>query len=179
MPGKHDESILRSLRRITRAIDLHSRHLAKNYDLTGPQLVCLRELARGGTTSPGVLARRVSLSAATVTGILDRLETRRLVRRRRNPKDRRRVIVSLTKDGRELAARAPQPLHHRLASGLAELSEREQSLIDRALQRVVAMMEAEDIDAAPLLMAGSAESSPGEVADFLSPPPARTKRPRR
>ena len=179
MSGKHDESILRSLRRITRAIDLHSRHLAKNYDITGPQLICLLELSRGGTTSPGELARRVNLSAATVTGILDRLETRRLVRRRRNRKDKRRVIVALTRGGKDLAEKAPPPLHHRLASGLADLTDREQATIERALRRVVEMMEAEDIDAAPLLSAGPAESSAGEVAEFLTASPTRARKKRR
>lgn len=170
MTTDYDESILLALRRITRAIDLHSRHLAKTYNLTGPQLVCLRELARDGTTSPGELAKKVSLSAATVTGILDRLETRRLVRRRRNPKDKRRVIVSLTEEGQQLAASAPPPLHHRLSQGLGALPETEQAAIDESLARVVAMMEAEDIDAAPLLTAGPATSSPGEVVDFLTAP---------
>lgn len=168
MPSSYDESILLSLRRITRAIDVYSRHLAKTYNLTGPQLVCLRQLARDGASSPGELAKQVSLSAATVTGILDRLETRRLVRRRRNPKDKRRVIVALTKEGRELAASAPPPLHSRLSKGLAELPQTEQAAIEEALRSVVAMMEAEDIDAAPLLSAGPATTSPGEVVDFLT-----------
>lgn len=172
MAKSYDESILRSLRRISRAIDLFSRHLARVYDLTGPQLVCLRELKKGGSTSPSELAARVSLSPATVTGILDRLETRRLVRRRRNPKDKRRVIVSLTRDGRALVGEAPPPLHHRLAKGLASLSEEECEAIDRSLTLVVDMMEAADLDAAPLLTAGSATVSAGEVADFLGSAPA-------
>ena len=72
------EDILRSLRRITRAIDLHSRHLAHTFGLTGPQLVCLRTVGARGKMTPSELAKQVSLSQATITGIIDRLAARQL-----------------------------------------------------------------------------------------------------
>ncbi len=177
MPGQYDDSILRALRRISRSIDLYSRHLARTHQLTGPQLICLRELSKSGAISPGQLARDVSLSAATVTGILDRLEHRGLVRRRRNPKDKRRVITSITAAGRELVAAAPAPLHHRLASGLERLSMEDQAQIASALESVVEMMEAEDLDAAPFLTAGPVATSVAEVADFLESVPGASSEP--
>ena len=45
--GLHDEikdEVVVALRRIARAIDLHSRHLAQEFGLTGPQAVLLKEL---------------------------------------------------------------------------------------------------------------------------------------
>ena len=74
--------VLISLRRIMRAVDLHSRSLNQRYGLTGPQLIILRELSRLGEISGSELARSVSLSLPTVTGILTRLEKRDLVSRR-------------------------------------------------------------------------------------------------
>lgn len=168
MPSRFDDSILRSLRRITRAIDLHSRHLANIHRLTGPQLVCLRHLARHGTTTPSKLAKSVSLSQATITGILDRLENRKLITRERDKKDRRRVNLTLTKEGRDLLIDAPMPLHQTFANRLAELPEAQQESIDRVLRNIVEMMEAEDLEAAPVLSAGLMTAEANDVAAFLS-----------
>lgn len=166
--GPYHETILRSLRRITRAIDLYSRSLASRYQLTGPQLVCLRHLASTGDCTPGLLAREVALSPATVTGILDRLERRGLVQRDRDSIDRRKVIIRATDEGRRLAGRAPLPLHESFARKLAALPTREQEEINRVLEQIVQMMEAGDIDAAPLITAGPLEADSAEVAEFLA-----------
>lgn len=169
-----EESILRSLRRITRAIDLHSRQLAKEYKLTAPQLICLRFLASNGTTMPSTLAKEVSLSQATVTGILDRLETRGLVTRQRDTADKRRVIVGLTRAAWELVRSAPLPLQQRFSARLQNLPVSEQERIVAVLEEIVEMMEAEDIDASPLLAAGPVAAEPGEVSDFLEDDPTAT-----
>jgi DNA-binding MarR family transcriptional regulator len=138
----YEESILHSLRRISRAIDLYSRHLAARCNLTTPQLICLRHIA-SGPSSPGMIASAVALSPPTVTGILDRLEARSLVVRSRHPQDGRRLVVELTEQGRKLLAEAPRPLQERFAQSLARLSQEEQQAMDETLKKMVAMMEAE------------------------------------
>lgn len=148
----HEESVLRSIRRITRAIDLYSRKLAASCDLTGPQLACLRELARQGETATTLLAEKVSLSPATVTGILDRLEQASLVERQRSADDKRRVLVALTQAGRDALRRAPPLLQDGFTQRFRALSAANQSQLDRALQEIVAMMEAQELDASPHLM---------------------------
>ena len=62
------ESILRSIRRISRAVDLFSHKLAKGHRLTVPQLMCLRIIKNEPGISPSTLAEEVALSQATVTG---------------------------------------------------------------------------------------------------------------
>ena len=79
-PGvRTDARILQSLRRMSRAVDLHSRRLAQACNLTGPQLVCLLEVSANGPISVARLAQEVHLSASTVVGILDRLDVKGLV----------------------------------------------------------------------------------------------------
>ena len=141
------ESILLSLRRIIRAVDLYNRELGAKWRLTVPQLVCLRQLAAGGPCTPGNLARLVFLSQATVTGILNRLETRGLLIREREAADRRRVMVSLTDEGRQVAAAAPLPLQERFSARFNALPEAEQAHLDHVLSRVVVMMEVPDLEA--------------------------------
>jgi DNA-binding MarR family transcriptional regulator len=148
MPSTHDESILRSLRQISRAVDVYSRRLSATFNLTAPQLVCLRALALTEARTPSALAREAALSQATVTGILDRMERRGLVHRQRDEKDRRKVILQVSDKGRELLHNAPPPLQERFAHRLAELPEQEQKEIDRVLRRIADMM-ADDLQEHP------------------------------
>ena len=91
-----DEELLVALRKIIRAIDMRSRELNKQVGLTGPQLLILQKVGK----QPGVMVREIAeditLSAATVTSILDRMESRDLVKRVRSTEDKRRVGVFLT-----------------------------------------------------------------------------------
>lgn len=150
----YEDGILRSLRRITRAIDLYSRQLASRHGLTGPQLVCLRTLARLGPCTPSDLAREMDLSQATVTGILDRLAAHRLLGRTRDAQDRRRVIVDLTASGRDVLQSAPSALQDIFSGRLAQLSEDERCSILKSLERVVEMMRAEEVVPEPSLAPG-------------------------
>ncbi len=146
--------VLIALRRMIRAVDLHSRYLSKHFGLTGPQLIILRELAQAGEMSPGDLATSVSLSQATVTGITDRLEKRGLITKQKSALDRRRVIVKPTDACLQLLAQAPPPIQESFLNQFDKLQDWEQSMLLSALQRLVRMIDAKDIDAAPVLAAG-------------------------
>lgn len=138
---QYDLRILRALRRITRAVALHSRQLAAVSHITAPQLMCLRTVIAQGPLTATAISREIHVSPSTVVGILDRLEDKGLVRRERGREDRRIVFVSVTEAGRELAASAPSPLQKHLADGLNALPELEQATITLALERIVTLME--------------------------------------
>lgn len=142
--------VLITLRRIIRAIDLRSRQLMQQAGFTGPQLLVMQALAADELTA-GELARRVSLSQGTVTSILDRLERRGLLQRVRSDTDRRRIFVSLTAEGRERLDAAPTLLQQRFIQRFVELRDWEQHQILASLQRLAEMMDAQDLDAAPVL----------------------------
>jgi DNA-binding MarR family transcriptional regulator len=149
-----------------RALDIQSKHLAQHHRLTGPQLVCLRHIQRAQMIIPSDLARSVSLSQGTVTGILERLEARGLVSRTRDPNDRRRFRIELTALGDQTLASAPSPLQEDFIARLSALPEGEQAMIDWVLARVVEMMEASDIDAAPMLSTGPMLVDHQRVAEY-------------
>lgn len=149
-----EEDVLRSLRRIIRAVDLYSRRLVTQTGLSGPQLICLRQLATDGPMQTSHLAEAVNLSAATVCGILNRLEQRGLVIRERQKDDRRRVLVSLSEAGQDTVDNAPPALNDSFLFKLRALPERQQQDIHDTLNRIVSMMAAEDLDAAPILVPG-------------------------
>jgi DNA-binding MarR family transcriptional regulator len=161
------QQVIAALRKITRAIDLHSRCLLKQCGLTAPQLVALKAIDRLEPISVGALAREIHLGQATVTGILQRLEDRELVLRSRGDEDRRTVFTSLTAEGRRIARNAPFPLQERFHRELSTLQEWEQTQILATLQRIAAMMGADDIQAAPLLVSGAASAPAEDVSDYL------------
>lgn len=163
--------VLIALRRIIRAVDLHSSRLVQRCGLTGPQLLLLQELAEGGEISSGALAGRVSLSQATVTGILDRLQGRGLIRRRRDEEDRRRVLAAVTPAGRQLLQIAPPLLQESFLAELAKLQDWERTLVLSSLQRVVAMMEAREVEASPILTTEPLGETAKGAGEETSPPP--------
>jgi len=152
------DDVLVSLRRIIRANDLHSRKLGRETGLTTPQLVVMRAIEETEEATVSEISRRVSLSQATVTNILNRLESNKLVRRERSQTDKRRVNLSVTTSGRKLLRSAPPPLQEGFILRFNQLSDWEQHLIVSSLARVAAMMDAENLDAAPLLAPGEAVS---------------------
>jgi DNA-binding MarR family transcriptional regulator len=135
------KDIFMDLRRIMRAMDVYSRQLSGSHGLTGPQMLCLREIATRGSLTTGALATAIALSPATLTGILDRLEVRGLVSRERRPEDKRRVLVSLTPLGRQMSQELPSPMQDKFGSRLSELPADEQASIRLALGAVARMME--------------------------------------
>jgi DNA-binding MarR family transcriptional regulator len=150
----YEDEVLRSLRRIIRAVDLYSRKLISEHGLSGPQLLCLRQLDAKGALPTGHLADAMSLSAATVCGILDRLEARGLLTRERQADDKRRVLVALTTAGHKLVGQAPPPLQDGFLFKLRALPLGQQAQINRTLKNLVSMMSAEGLDAAPMLLSG-------------------------
>jgi DNA-binding MarR family transcriptional regulator len=163
-----EESIIASLRRIIRAVDLHSKSLAQRYGLTGPQIVLLRELGRHQPLSTGELAKRVALGQATVSQILDRLEKRGFVKRSRSDLDKRRVMNEITEEGRGSINTSPPLMQERFTAELKKLADWERTLILSTLQRVAQMMQAEELPASPVLVTGPIDVTAQETADFLT-----------
>jgi len=148
------EEVLVALRRVIRATDLHSKYLVKTTGLTAPQILLLQAIREHEQVTIGQLASDVNLSQATVTTIIDRMEKRQLVARERSTIDKRKVYVHLTDFGLETLQGAPMPLQDQFTRQFSDLHEWEQTYIISALQRVAQMMDAQHIDASPVLDIG-------------------------
>jgi DNA-binding MarR family transcriptional regulator len=150
-----DEELLIALRQVIRAIGLRSRQLNKEAGLTGPQLIVMQNIGK----TPGIMVKQIAdnikLSPATVTSILDRLELKSLVQRIRSTEDKRKVGVFLTDTGKQMLAQAPLPLQEHFVNRFAQLAQWEQSQMVATMQRIASMMDAQHIDASPLLEVGS------------------------
>ena len=148
--------VLSSLRRVIRAADIHSKSLTKTVGLTAPQLLLLQAIkSTAENTTIGNLAKKISLSQATVTSIIGRLELRNLVTRKRSETDKRYVWLYLTDEGREILERAPTPLQEHFVERFSKLDDWEQNMILSSLQRLAFMMDATELDASPFLDVGA------------------------
>ncbi len=148
------DNVLIALRRVIRATDLHSKQLVKTSGLTTPQILLLHSIRDKGEATIGELANNISLSQATVTSILDRLEKRGFIYRERSEQDRRKVHAYLTDIGEETLKKAPKLLQESFIRQFRDLHDWEQTMIIASLERIALMMDAEHIDASPVLETG-------------------------
>ncbi|MGS2720795.1 MarR family winged helix-turn-helix transcriptional regulator [Paraglaciecola aestuariivivens] len=149
------EELLVSLRKVIRAIDLYSKKLSKESGLTSPQLIVLQEISVHDGCMVKDIASSINLSSATVTSILDRLEARSYVIRERSATDRRKVGLHLTEEGKAAIKDAPRPLQAHFIDRFEKLQDWEQTQLVSTMQRIANMMDAEDLDAAPMLEVGA------------------------
>ena len=110
----------------------------------------LRQLAvlfalREGVTSPVLIARRLRVNRAVVTGLLDRMEQRGLVRREADPRDRRRQHIVMTPTGAAASEAITQGLISELTAQLDLASPEDMAAAARTLAllaQAIAALEA-------------------------------------
>ena len=142
---QYDIRILSALRRITRAIAVHSRQLAAYSNVTAPQLICLNAIVENDPITATEISRKIHVSPSTVVGILDRLEDKGWIRRERGREDRRIVFITATEAGIELVRATPSPIQTKLSDALKDLPEAEQAAITTSLEKIVMLMEVHSV----------------------------------
>ncbi|MFN3550175.1 MAG: MarR family winged helix-turn-helix transcriptional regulator [Mesorhizobium sp.] len=105
-------------------------------DLTPPQFATLAKLAEVGETSQNQLGTLVAMDAATIKGVIDRLKMRGFVEVRNHDEDRRRIVVSLTEEGREAVARLLPEARLVTEETLSPLTPREAATLTRLLVKI-------------------------------------------
>lgn len=151
--------LLIAIRKITRAIDLSSKQLVKSAGLTAPQLLVLQTLSSGAASKPSEIAKQVYLSQATVTSIVDRLTKAGLTRREKSKSDKRVINVLMTEEGQRVLNLAPPLLQDNFTKQFKALKPWERTSLLSSLQRLAEMLDAEDLDAAPILEIGEISDS--------------------
>src|SRR5262249_40953726 len=98
----NDDSFIFWIGRIRKALRGEFEARAAALDITVPQFQVLHRLWQGDGILTSVLTRDIASDGGTITGLLDRLEAKALIRRERCPEDRRAVRVFLEPAGSEL-----------------------------------------------------------------------------
>ncbi|SKB73207.1 transcriptional regulator, MarR family [Sphingopyxis flava] len=154
MDSEIASATLKALRRVLRAAEGGTRRLASATGLTPSQLLVLREIDGGEEVTPGAVAQRLQFSHATITAIVDRLVALRLVTRARSDRDKRRMLLEATPEGRRRLAEAPDMLQEIFSARFSALPAWEQAMVLAGTERLADILGAADMDAAPLIDAG-------------------------
>lgn len=101
-----DDQLCFALYAASRAVTQRYRPLLEELGLTYPQYLVMLVLWEHGTVPIKDIGNALQLDYGTLTPLIKRLESTRLVRRERSPEDERTVQVSLTDHGHELQERA-------------------------------------------------------------------------
>jgi len=166
-PARRDREIadvLDNLRRVFKVVHRYSKHAEKIGGLTGPQVWAMKVLAESAPLRVTDLARRMYLHPSTVVGILDRLEQRGQVTRKRSEKDHRVVTVALTGKGRETASKIPEIAQGLLLKGLREMSAGDMETVSEGLRMLVGILGVEGMPP-PLLLSPEVNEGGGEIND--------------
>jgi len=115
------KDIVGSLRKLVRAVSLDSQKMSRQFGLTGPQSVVLRLLLNKGSMSSAELSRLMYVTASNMTGIIDRL-----------------------------GEGIPDPIEKKFINQLADLELEHVQLLAMALNQILNLIDAEDIEAEPL-----------------------------
>ncbi len=157
--------ILVKLRKIIRSINLESKKIEKKFGISIPQLMCLQFLSEQEDykTTASKIKDYLMLNASTVTGILKRLESRGLIAKLPNAKDRRATFITLTAKGADLLKEPPTTLQEKLTARLQSLTTEQINTMDKNIDLLVQIMDAEDIDASPIITINEIDKSSDSV----------------
>lgn len=136
------DQIDQDLRVIRRALRQPLETETAKGELTGPQTAVMREVVRNEGINLRDLSRAVSLAHSTVSGIIDRLESRGMIERRPDEKDGRISCIFPTAPVREFVHdKIPQLNRGPLLSALARANKSERGAICTALRRLRELLE--------------------------------------
>ncbi len=159
MSNRSEEALI-ALRQVQRKTEQASKRLASMVGLTPSQLLVMQLLSEMGETSAGEISKITQLKHATITSLVDKLIARGLLSRRRCEEDRRRVWLKLLPDGAKTIRSAPDLLQDTFQKRFDTLPDWHQAMLVSALERITALLDASDIDAAPVLDVGDIGNLP-------------------
>lgn len=130
-----DEQVGFILRQVwQRHSSIFSRDIGTN--LTPTQWAALSKLAETGPCSQNQLGRLTAMDVATIKGVIDRLTARGLTETSQDPDDGRRLLVSLTRAGQQLAEKVAPSALAITRETLAPLDAREREMLMALLNKL-------------------------------------------
>jgi len=140
-------AVLEQFRILFKSIRRHYYHVERQAGISGAQLWALVEVAADPGVEVGDLARTLAIHQSTASNLLRRLQTQKLVSRKRQGKDQRTVQLFATRKGLKVLKRAPQPLIGVLQQALSDLPRGSLQVLHRQLSKLIALMKAKDLEA--------------------------------
>jgi len=159
MTTRSDDAVI-ALRQIQRKTEIAAKRLAQMAGLTPSQLLVMQILKDRGEVSAGELSKLTQLKHATITSLVDKLVARGYVTRRKAQTDKRKVWLNLTEAGDAGLNAAPDLLQEVFGNRFNALPEWNQAMMVATLEQVSSLLDAEELDAAPVLDVGALDENP-------------------
>jgi DNA-binding MarR family transcriptional regulator len=148
-PSSSDESLVKLAQEMDQHLNVIRQRLREPLEtefargnLTGPQRMVMHALVLSQGLSLKQLSAQVSLAHSTVSGIVDRLQARGMVIRRRDETDGRASVIAPSSEVRDfMANRMPELAITPLAEALRAASDTEKATILRGLRKLRALVE--------------------------------------
>lgn len=135
---------LRELARCYQAFEAYSAPNIRELGLTAPQFDVIATLGNTPGMTPKELSARTLITKGTLTGVLDRLELKRLIRRAPSPRDGRSQVIELTKKGQATFDKVfPAHLKY-LAQAFSRLKPGDYARINAALVQLRYVFDSEE-----------------------------------
>jgi DNA-binding MarR family transcriptional regulator len=134
--GRHSNEVTDVIMATYRTILRESEELLSEEDLTRPQFQALRCVAEKGTTQMKGISAKLSVTPANITGIIDRLESKGLLKRAAHLGDRRATIIELTPKGAALQKRVSSKYKEFMRNSLKVLTRDEQKMLRDILMKL-------------------------------------------
>jgi DNA-binding MarR family transcriptional regulator len=132
---KAPPSLLYMVKQVELVVRSHLDELVKPYGITALQYTALTVLERHDGLSAAQLARDSFVTAQSIADLVRTLESRELIRRERNPRNRRELLILLTVEGREVLARCAEPVRELEERMVSDLTAHQTEQFRQALSR--------------------------------------------
>ncbi|HKJ11460.1 MAG TPA: MarR family transcriptional regulator [Ornithinimicrobium sp.] len=129
--------VLSSLRAVVSAMQMYADGVGHDLGLHRSDLMAMNLMsqaaARGTSMTPSQVARSMSMSAAAVTALVDRLERVGHLERHPDPTDRRRVKLDVSRQAEDVSRTMFRPMNDELVEVMSHYTEDELEVVDRML----------------------------------------------
>ncbi len=126
---------------LAHSLERVSKRMAQTLGVTGPQRLVLRVVGLFPGVSAGDLADILHIHPSTLTGMLKRLGTQRLMERSDDPADRRRAVLHLTARGQRANRAGEHTVEAAIAQALKKVSPRDRAATKRAIDQIAAHLD--------------------------------------
>jgi DNA-binding MarR family transcriptional regulator len=140
------EAALNALRRIIRFLRLADREAEAAHGLSAAQLFVLHSLADAPARSVAELAQRTLTDQSSVSIVVSRLESRKLLKRTPSREDRRRVEIELTAAGKKVVAHGPHAPQPGIIAAIEAMTPAKRKRLVDALEALVQAIGATEVE---------------------------------
>ena len=132
--------VAKAARRLDMALAEMHLEVSRDMSMTGGELLALEHLGMEGPLGPTDLAERLHMRTGAMTALLDRLEEQGRIARRPHPSDRRKVVVHITRHGRDEVMARVHPMVDEVIALVQSLPDEERPVINRFLDDLAALV---------------------------------------